>query len=55
MPDYCMDCPALYSKCQQFQDMGVGFLLESLENRLERYPDFYICYWAILNYHSYKI
>ena len=26
MPVYCMDCPALYSKCQQFQDMGVGLL-----------------------------
>ena len=22
MPDYCMDCPAKYSKCQQFQDYG---------------------------------
>ena len=31
MPVYCMDCPALYSKCQQFQDMGVGSLLESLK------------------------
>ena len=26
MPVDCMDCPARYSKCQQFQDMGVGFL-----------------------------
>ena len=26
MPVYCMDCPACCSKCQQFQDMGVGFL-----------------------------
>ena len=31
MPDYCMDCPAQYSKCTQFQDMRVGFLLESLK------------------------
>ena len=26
MPVYCMDCPSRYSKSQQFQDMGVGFL-----------------------------
>ena len=26
MHDYCMNCPACYWKCQQFQDMGVGFL-----------------------------
>ena len=26
MPVYYMNCLALYSKCQQFQDMGVGFL-----------------------------
>ena len=30
MPDYCMDCPAGYSKCPQFQDRGWGFWLESL-------------------------
>ena len=26
LPVFCMDCPALYSKRQQFQDIGVGFL-----------------------------
>ena len=31
MPDYCMDCPPRYSKCQQFQDMGRVFWLESLK------------------------
>ena len=31
MPDYCMECSAKYSKCQQFQEMGRGFWLESLE------------------------
>ena len=31
MPDYCMDCPAKYSKCQQFQDYGEGFWFKSLK------------------------
>ena len=26
MPDNCMDCPNEYSKCQQCQDIGEGFL-----------------------------
>ena len=55
MPVYCMDCPAWYSKYQQFQDTGVGFLAWIFKNHLERYPDFYICYRVILNYHSYKM
>ena len=40
MTDYCLDCPAWYSKSQQFQDIGEGFLAWILKNRRERYPDF---------------
>ena len=42
-------------KCQKFQDMGEGFLAWIFKNRLERYPDFYICYEATSNDYSYKI
>ena len=31
MPDYCVDCPASYSKCPQCQDMGRVFWLEFLQ------------------------
>ena len=50
-----MDCPAWYSKCQQFQDIGEGFFAWILKNRLERYPDFYICYKSVSSDYSYKI
>ena len=55
MPDYCMDYPARYSKCTQFQDMRVGFFAWIFKNLMESYPDLYICYRAILNYDFYKI
>ena len=55
MPDHCIECPVKYSKCHQFQDMGEGFLARIFKNRLERYPDFYICCRSLSNYHSYKI
>ena len=50
---FVRNCAARYSKFKQFQDMGVAFLTCILIKRMERYPNFYVCYKLLSNYQKY--